>query len=304
MAVTQPVERRYTGMVKRRGLDVFALFNHVFLALIAVFTLYPFWYVIIASLTGDYIAGLDIFFLYPVRFTLSAYRMVFSTRSILTAYGNTLFITIVGTVISLTVTALTAYPLSRGRLRGRNIITLLLYFTMLFNGGLVPTYLVVRNLHLINSLWALILPRMVSVYNMLLMINFFRSIPDSLEESSSIEGANDFYILFKIMLPLSLPMFATLTLFYAVSYWNLWFDAVIYLSKSAKYPLQLILREIVQQVDLSYVAGGSSDLTMSNVTMQSVRMATIVVAIVPVMMVYPFLQKYFVKGVMIGAIKG
>ena len=162
----------------------------------------------------------------------------------------------------------------------------------------------VRNLYLLDSLWALILTRVVSVYYLLLLISFFRSIPNSLEEAASIEGANDIYILFKVIVPLSMPIFATLTLFYGVAYWNQWFDAVIYLTKSTKYPLQLILREIVQQADLTYVAGGGSDLSMSDMTIQSVRMATIIVAVLPIMCIYPFLQKYFVKGVMIGAIKG
>ncbi|HEY5560271.1 MAG TPA: carbohydrate ABC transporter permease [Clostridiaceae bacterium] len=280
------------------------ILNYIFLFLVGIITLYPFWYVIIASVSGDTLAAQDHYFLYPAKFTLQAFKMVFSTKSIMNAYGNTLFITIIGTALSLSVTALTAYPLSRKRLRGGAIITFVIYFTMLFNGGLIPNYLLIKNLHLLDSLWALILTRVVSVYNLLLLISFFRAIPSSLEEAASIEGANDFDILFKVIVPLSMPIFATLTLFYGIAYWNQWFDALIYLTKSTKYPLQLILREIVQQADLTYVSGGASDLTMSDITMQSVRMATIVVAILPIMCIYPFLQKYFVKGVMIGAIKG
>jgi putative aldouronate transport system permease protein len=289
--------------MRKIGLSPFNVFNTVLLTLVSAFTIYPFWYVIMASLTSDDRASQLIYYLLPVRPTLSAYRMVFSTNSILITYGNTLFVAVIGTSLSLIITALTAYPLSRKRLHGGKVLTVLFYFTMLFNGGLVPTFLVIRGLHLYNTLWALIWPKVLLVYNLLLMISFFKSIPDSLEESASLDGANDVLILVRIIFPVSQPIFATMTLFYAVNYWNSWFDAVIYLSRSILYPLQLVLRNIVQNVDLSYVGAGSADLTMTNLTMQSVRMATIIVAILPIMCVYPFLQKYFVKGVMIGAIK-
>lgn len=290
-------------MARIKKFSIFNCLNVAFLTLLSILTLYPFWYVIMASLTSDTEAAREIFFLLPAGPTLSAYEMVFSTSSILTAYRNTIFVTTVGTVLSLVLTALTAYPLSRRRLRGGKVITILIYFTMLFTGGMIPTFLVVKNLGLYDSLWALILPKVITVYNLLLMLSFFKSIPESLEESASMEGANDLVILFRIIIPLSMPIFATMILFYAVAYWNSWFDAVLYISKSTRYPLQLVLREIVQQVDLSYVGGGSGDVTMSDMTIQSVRMATIVVAILPIMVVYPFLQKYFVKGVMIGAVK-
>lgn len=289
---------------RQRGWGVFPFFNALVMVLLVFITLYPFYYVVIGSISGDNVAAQDIYFLYPKGLSFEAYAMVFSTSSVLRAYGNTLFITVVGTLLSLTLTALTAYPLSKGRLHGRRLITLLFYFTMLFSGGIVPTYLVIRDLGLIDKLWALILPKVISVYNMLLLINFFKSIPDGLEESATIDGANDLTILLRIVLPLSLPIFATLTLFYAVGYWNSWFDAVMYINRSKNFPLQLVLREIVQSVDLSYVSGGGSDYSMSDTTIQSVRLATLVVAILPIMSVYPFLQKYFVKGVMIGAIKG
>jgi putative aldouronate transport system permease protein len=289
--------------MRKTRFSLFNIFNIILLTLISAFTIYPFWYVIMASLTSDDRASQLIYYLLPVRPTLSAYRMVFSTNSIIITYGNTLFVTLIGTSLSLIITALTAYPLSKKRLRGGKVLTGLFYFTMLFNGGLVPTFLVIRGLRLYNTLWALIWPKVVLVYNLLLMISFFKSIPDSLEESASLDGANDVLILIRIIFPISQPIFATMTLFYAVNYWNSWFDAVIYLSRSILYPLQLVLRNIVQNVDLSYVGAGGADLTMTNLTMQSVRMATIIVAILPIMCVYPFLQKYFVKGVMIGAIK-
>ena len=283
---------------------LFTVLNSLLMLFLVVVTLYPFYYVIVGSISRDNVGAQEIFFLYPKGLDFGSYKMVFSTASILRAYGNTLFVTGVGTALSLVLTTLTAYPLSKGRLKGRRLLTMLMYFTMLFNGGLVPTYLVIRDLGMIDSLWALIWPKAISVYNMLLLINFFKSIPDGMEESAYIDGANDLKILLRIVLPLSLPIFATLTLFYAVTYWNSWFDAVMYLNRNRNFPLQLVLREIVQSVDLSYVAGGGADYSMSDMTIQSVRLATIVVSILPIMCVYPFLQKYFVKGVMIGAIKG
>ena len=288
--------------MRKRRVSIFPIVNTLILVCISFATLYPFWYVIVASFTSDDFSSFRIFYLYPVKPTFAAYQLVFSTNRILNAYGNTLFVTIIGTVSSLLITALTAYPLSRKRLRGGRFLTFMFYFTMLFSGGLVPTFLVVRGLGLYNTLWALIWPKVVIVYNLLLMIAFFKSLPDSIEESAALDGANDVVILAVIIFPISHPIFATMTLFYAVNYWNSWFDALIYLARPALFPLQLVLREIIQIADMTH-AGGAGDLTMTDMTVQSVRMATIVVSIVPIMCVYPFLQKYFVKGVMIGAIK-
>ena len=288
----------------KRTSTVFIIFNVIIMAILVFITIYPFYYVIVGSISGNNVGAQEVYFLYPVDLDFGAYNMVFSTTSIPRAYMNTVFVTVVGTILSLLLTILTAYPLSKSRLRGRSFFTMLFYFTMLFSGGLIPTYLVIRDLGMIDSLWSLILPRLVSVYNMLLMINYFKSIPDGLEESATIDGANDLKILVRIILPLSMPILATLTLFYAVSYWNIWFDAIMYLNSNRYFPLQLVLRDIVQSVDMTYVGGGGGDFTMSDTTIQAVRLATIVVAILPIMMVYPFLQKYFVKGVMIGAIKG
>jgi putative aldouronate transport system permease protein len=295
---------RISSIRTGRFIPVFPIVNGLIMVFLVVLTLYPFYYVIVGSVSGDNAGVREVYFLYPRGFSFASYSMVFSTPSIARAYGNTLFVTVTGTALSLFMTILTAYPLSKIRLAGRKPITMMMYFTMLFSGGLVPTYLVIWKMGLIDSLWALIWPKVISVYNMLLLINFFKTIPESLEESAHMDGANDMLILFRIILPLSLPIIATLTLFYAVGYWNSWFDAVMYLNRPRNFPLQLVLREIVQSVDLSFVAGGGADFSMSDTTIQSVRLATIVVAILPIMAVYPFLQKYFVKGVMIGAIKG
>ncbi|MDL2319392.1 carbohydrate ABC transporter permease, partial [Eubacteriales bacterium OttesenSCG-928-A19] len=278
---TSAVPRPRANKIKRSR--VFTVINSLIMLFLVIITLYPFYYVIIGSISGDNLGAQEVFYLYPKGLDFGSYKMVFSTASILRAYGNTLFVTTVGTVLSLILTTLTGYPLSKNRLKGRRLITTLMYFTMLFNGGLVPTYLVIRDLGMIDSLWALIWPKVISVYNMLLLINFFKSIPEGMEESAYIDGANDFTILMRVILPLSLPIFATLTLFYAVTYWNSWFDAVMYLNRNRNFPLQLVLREIVQSVDLSYVAGGGADFSMSDMTIQSVRLATIVVSILPIM---------------------
>lgn len=296
-------KHRNAGHIRRTS-RWFTALNALMMLFLVLITLYPFYYVIIGSISGDNIGAQQVYFLYPKKPELGAYKMVFSTASIGRAYQNTIFVTIVGTLLSLLLTILTAYPLSKKHLLGRQFFTLVFYFTMLFSGGIVPTFLVIRDLKLIDNIWVLILPKLISVYNMLLMINFFRSIPASLEESAKIDGASDLTVLWKIILPLSKPILATLTLFYAVNYWNSWFDALMYLNKNRYFPLQLVLREVVQAVDMSYVGGGGGDFSMSDTTIQSVRLATIVVAILPIMVVYPFLQKYFTKGVMIGAIKG
>lgn len=239
----------------KRTSTVFTIFNVIIMAILVLITIYPFYYVIVGSISGNNVGAQEVYFLYPVDLDFGAYNMVFSTTSIPRAYMNTVFVTVVGTTLSLLLTILTAYPLSKSRLRGRSFFTMLFYFTMLFSGGLIPTYLVIRDLGMIDSLWSLILPRLVSVYNMLLMINFFKSIPDGLEESATIDGANDLTILVRIILPLSMPILATLTLFYAVSYWNIWFDAIMYLNSNRHFPLQLVLRDIVQSVDMTYVGG-------------------------------------------------
>jgi putative aldouronate transport system permease protein len=233
---------RISGIRTRRFIPVFPVVNGLIMVFLVLLTLYPFYYVIVGSVSGDNAGVREVYFLYPKGFSFASYSMVFSTPSIARAYGNTLFVTVTGTALSLFMTILTAYPLSKIRLAGRRPITMMMYFTMLFSGGLVPTYLVIWKMGLIDSLWALIWPKVISVYNMLLLINFFKTIPESLEESAHMDGANDMLILFRIILPLSLPIIATLTLFYAVGYWNSWFDAVMYLNRPRNFPLQLVLR--------------------------------------------------------------
>lgn len=239
---------------------------------------------------------------FPKGFTLSMYERVFKDSSIWQGYGNTILYTVLGTCISVTLTAFAAYPLSRKDFYGRNLFMGLFVFTMFFTGGMIPTYLIVQRLKLLNTIWAMVLPTAVSTYNMIIMRTFFDStIPYELVESASLDGCNDLVIFFRIVLPLSGPILAVMVLFYGVGLWNSWFPALLYLKDRAMYPLQMVLREVLIQSDISNMAGSSGDVEIIG---DGLKYATMVVATLPIMCLYPFLQKYFVKGVMIGAVKG
>jgi putative aldouronate transport system permease protein len=214
---------------------------------------------------------------------------------------NTIFITVVGTAISMVLTTLGSYVLSKKYLPGRKTITLFVVFTMLFGGGLIPFYMTVRSLGMIDTIWALIFPSAISSYNMIIMRNFLMTIPASIEESAQIDGARHFRILLRIYLPLSLPVMATITLFYAVGYWNAVFNAIIFLNKQDNQPVQVILREVLIQARSDLLQFEDFRL---NAPVETVKMALIVVTVAPIIMIYPFLQKYFVKGVLVGSIKG
>jgi putative aldouronate transport system permease protein len=278
--------------------------NIIFMLFMIVITLYPFVFVLMASLSEPirFLAHQGGLFL-PVGFSLSSYIAVIRNPNIASGYVNTVFVVGVGTICNIIFTALGAYVLSRKNLFWRPVLTLTCIVTMYINGGLIPNYLIVRGLHLINNRMALILPGLVSTYNMIVMRTAFATIPESLEESARIDGAGEFRILFRIIVPLALPTMAVVALFYGVSHWNSWFSAMIYLVDKTKQPLQLVLRNIL-------IDAQTSEMTMDDAygdryaVAQTVKYATIMVATVPVLLFYPFLQKYFVKGVMVGAIKG
>jgi len=278
-------------------------FNMLFLTLLMIVTIYPLVYVVFASLSdaGSLLAHKG-FLWKPVGFSLDAYANVFRNPMILKGYGNTFFVVIAGLAINILLTSLGAYALSRKSLAYRKRIMLFIVFTMFFSGGLIPFYLTVKGVGLANTLWALIIPTAVNTFNLILMKTAFEGIPDALEESAKIDGANDFVILFRIVLPLSLPVLAVMLLYYGVGHWNAWFNALIFLQERSMFPLQLILREILLQGEANSNLGASEgDVAMLTVTL---KYATIIVATVPILLVYPFLQKYFVKGALIGAIKG
>ena len=279
---------------------VFNVLNYCLFTVIGLITLYPMWYVLMYSLSNPNLKRLNSMFLVPVGFTLETYRYVLSQQSILTGFKNTIFIVVMGTALSLMVVSLAAYPLSRERFLGKNLIFGLFMFTMLFNGGMVPTYLVVQKLGLVDSLWALILPGIMSVYYMLIMIRFFKNIPSSLIESAKIDGCNDMFILFRIVMPMSTAAFAAIGLFCAVGYWNDYLSSVIYINSLDKRPIQLVLYGLLRQ----NLAASQFGFENPILTPDTIKMATVIVALLPIVIVYPFIQKHFMKGVTLGAVKG
>ncbi|AIQ60783.1 carbohydrate ABC transporter permease [Paenibacillus borealis] len=291
-------------MVEDRTISgrIFSAVNFTLLALIALITVLPFVHVVAGSFTTSAELAANKFVLIPKVWSLEAYKFIFSTNTIFRALGVSIGVTLVGTLFSMFITSLMAYGLSRRDLDGRRVFNFLVVFTMLFHGGMIPTFLVVKELGLIDSYAALILPSAISAFNMIILKNFFQNIPEGLEESAKIDGCNDFGILFKIVLPLSLPAIATISLFYAVTYWNTYMTAILYLDNSAKWPIQVLLRQIV------VLASGMDHSATLDGTVpppdQTIKMAVIVVATLPILMVYPFLQKHFAKGAMLGSMKG
>lgn len=286
------------------GSKLFDVFNILLMLIILFITLYPLYYVFITSISdgGSVMRG-EVSFL-PKGINWKAYEIVFQDKSIMHSYLNTIFYTVCGTLINLVMTALCAYPLSRNTFYGRGIFSLAIVFTMFFDGGLIPRYIVVDSLGLVDTVWAILLPPAISVWYMILMRTFFQNIPEALHESAHMDGANEMTVLTRIVLPLSVPILATMTLFYAVHHWNSFFPALIYLSDKKMYPLQIILRNIVIQGDMaeqSNMMGGEMGML---VTAQNIKYAVVIVAIAPIVMLYPFLQKYFVQGIMVGSLKG
>ncbi|TDG00350.1 carbohydrate ABC transporter permease [Paenibacillus piri] len=277
---------------------------HAVLVALVLVTLYPLLYVAFASISdaGQLIAHKGLLYR-PLGFSLESYKSVFKNPGILTGYRNTLFILVVGVTLNLFMTALGAYVLSRKNVMWNKVFIFIIVLTMFFNGGLVPMYLTVKGVGLIDTLWAPIIPFAISTFNLIIMRTAFMSVPDSLEESAKIDGANHFTILFKIILPLSMPVIAVMILYYAVEKWNGWFYSSIFIKDRELFPLQLILREILiaNSTDSMSTGAGAEDRFQLG---ETIKYATIIVATVPILCVYPFVQKYFVKGVMVGALKG
>jgi putative aldouronate transport system permease protein len=288
------------------GEKVFNVFNITIMLLIVLITLYPFIHVVFASLSnGSELSAHQGILLKPLGFSIEAYKMVFKYPMIATGYLNTIKIVVIGVSINILFTAIAAYFVSRKNVMWSKPVMLMIIITMYFNGGLIPNYFNIKELGLYNSLWSLILPGAISTFNLIILRTAFLAVPDSLEESAKLEGANHFVILFRIILPLTMPTVAVLILYYAVGHWNSWFNAMIYLKTRTKFPLQLILREILIQNDSSSMTAGLAGDTGDKLAIaETIRYATIIVATLPILCVYPFLQKYFTKGVMVGAVKG
>lgn len=289
---------------KSIGSRIFDVVNYSLLLIIALVTFLPFVHVIAGSFTTAGELATKQMVLVPTTWSLEAYRYIFSTNTVFVGLVTSIGVTAGGTLFSMFLTALMAYGVSRRDLTGRRAIMFMVVFTMLFSGGIIPTFLVVKSMGLIDSYAAMVVPTAINAFNLIIMRNFFQNLPDGLEESAKIDGANDWGILFRIVIPLSLPAIATISLFYAVTYWNTYITAILYLTDAGKWPIQVILRQIV--VLSSGLAGDTSGMDdfASRPPEQTVKMAVIVVATLPILLVYPFLQKHFAKGALLGSIKG
>lgn len=289
---------------KTLGEKIFDTANVLIMLLLVVVCVYPILYVLFASLSdSSRLLAKSGILLKPLGFNFEAYKMVFKNPDIVRGYSNTIYIVVIGVFLNIIVTALGAYVLSRKDLYFKGILMKLITFTMFFSGGLIPMYLTVRDLGLLDNRLALIIPGLISTYNLIIMRTSFMAIPDSLEESAKLDGANDFTILFRIILPLSKPVIAVMVLYYGVAHWNAWFNAMIFLRDRSLYPLQLILREILINNSTEKMATNAAISDFAEIG-ESIKYATIMVATLPILAIYPFIQRYFVKGVMIGALKG
>lgn len=293
-------------LVESRGDRIFNVVNYLILTVITILVLYPLVFVLSASFSDPQTVLRGEMLLWPKGFNFNSYEKIFQNNDILRGYSNTLIYTIAGTLINLVMTVIAAYPLSRRDFIGRNAIMALFVFTMFFSGGLIPTYLLIKNLGMLNTLWAMIIPNAVSIWNIIIMRTFIQqSIPNELQEAATIDGCSNIQILTRVILPLSMPIIAVTILFYAVGHWNAFFNALLYLSDKNKFPLQLILREILIQGQTNDLVKMSTESAIKQQReVEGIKYAVLIVANIPVLALYPFLQRYFVKGVMIGAIKG
>jgi len=292
---------------KSIGERIFDIFNICLMIILSMLFIYPFWHQICVSLSDPNVVARGGLFLTIKGFNFSAYELVLSSEEIRQGYMNTIFVTVVGTALNVFFTAIMAYPLSKKTLPGRSIITFFVVFTMFFSGGMIPTYLVVRATGLLNSLWACIIPGLIGAYHVVITRNFFSSIPDELEEAAKIDGASGFYIFARIIVPLSMPVIATVALWNAVGHWNDYFSSLIYISDRRKYQLQMVLKEIIESsspeemIGMGYQRSGNET---RHVVPETVKAASIMVSTIPILISYPMVQKHFVKGILIGSLKG
>ncbi|WP_019537121.1 carbohydrate ABC transporter permease [Paenibacillus ginsengihumi] len=283
------------------GSRLFDAANVAILIVFSLVTLFPFLYILATSLAPLQQVLRGGLILWPEEVTWDAYRTIFSNTHFVRSLMTTVFVTVVGTLTNLVFTVFMAYPLAKKRLKGRRTMLFLVVFTILFSGGMIPTYMVVKSVGLMNTVWSLILPGAISAFNLIIMKNFFQGIPEELEEAARIDGCKNLGVLFRIVLPLSMPALATFTLFYAVGHWNQFFAAVMYITKSNLWPIQVVLRQMI-------IEGSTQDFEVAmgelNIIPATIKMAAIIVATVPILLVYPFLQKHFAKGVLLGSVKG
>jgi putative aldouronate transport system permease protein len=283
-------------MKEYKNSRLFSVVNYGIFVCLSIIMVYPFWYVLMYSLSSNVGVTSSGTFILPQGFTFDAYKYIFANESVLLGYRTSITVTLGGTLISMVLTTITAFPLCRKDLPGRKVFMGLIVFTMIFHGGMIPTYIIIRAYGLINTFWALMLPTSISVYNLIIMMRFFKQIPDSLLEAAYIDGHNDISVFMQIVLPLSKPILATITLFYAVTYWNAFLPGILYINSKSLQPIQVVLYNMVKvQID-------DVDALMA-LMREPMKMAVAVLAIIPILVLYPFLQRYFISGVMIGSVK-
>lgn len=282
------------------GSRIFNVINITLLIFLALITFYPFWDCLVVSVSSlkSYLStGIH---LWPSEWSFEGYAYMLKTAELWTSYANSIFITVAGTAVNMLITIMAAYVLSKRDLKGQRILMFFAVFTMMFSGGIIPTYMIIKSLGLMNSLWSMILPSAVNTYNLIVLRNFFMDLPRELEEAAKLDGCTDVGILFKIMVPISKPAITTVTLYYAVDHWNDFFSAVMYINDRKKWPLQLFLRSMLFENDAAYSGSGDSLFLLG----QPMKMAAVMMSLLLIMCAYPFFQKYFTKGVMTGAVKG
>lgn len=305
--VFTPVKRKH-----RRKFRLASWINGLILAVISFVTLFPFIYIVSVSLSDPAAVVLQEVFLWPVRPTFNTFQLAFSDKRIWTGFKNSLLYVALGTMISVMVTMMTAYPLSHPKFRYRGFFTRMIVFTMLFQGGLIPLYLVVRGLHLLNTLWSVVLPGAVYVFHLILARSFIQQLPYEMNEAAFVDGANELVIFTRIVMPLSKPIIATLTLYYAVGIWNSYFYPMIFLMDTDKFPLQVYLRELVIGAELQELRASQQQVQRSGLeglqgamkSPQALKSTILVISTLPILIMYPFLQKYFVTGITLGSVKG
>ncbi len=294
-------------MIKRKtkGDAIVEIINLIVLGILCLVIVLPIYHMLVVSLSDGNAVIRGEVGLIPVGFNLTSYMAVLSNPDIPNSYLNTIIYTTLGTLIAVTMTACCAFPLSRKKFLGRNIFTFMIIFTMFFDAGMISNFMVINSLDMLNTIWAIILPGAISAWYMVIMRTFFQQIPEELFESANLDGAHDLKIFYKIVLPLSVPTIATMVLFYAVGHWNSWFPALIYLDDKAKYPVQLIMRNIVLSGETTAMSSTASSLSgdLGTIT-TNIKYAVVFITMLPILCVYPFVQKHFVKGIMVGALKG
>ena len=282
------------------GSRIFDVVNITFLVLLGLSTLYPFWDTLVvsfSSLRGYLSTSIH---LWPSEWSFEGYIYMLTNKELWTSYANSIFITVVGTFINMVITIMTAYVLSKKELKGHRVLTFLAVFTMMFSGGIIPTYMIVKDVGLMNSLWAMILPTAINTSSMIILRNFFMDMPKALEEAAMLDGCTEVGVLFRVVIPNSKASIMTVALLYAVDHWNDFFNAVLYIVDRPKWPLQLFLRSMLFETEAAYASGAQSLFLLG----QPMKMAAVMMSVIPIMCMYPFFQKYFAKGVMVGAVKG